>query len=75
MTMGFYELLIILGIVLLLFGGRKLPEVARGMGKALREFRRAARDVDEIEGEVKSKEEIPEKTPAQEEEKKEEKAE
>ncbi len=53
MTMGFYELLIILAIVLLIFGGRKLPEVAKGMGKAMREFRKAVREVDEGGGEDK----------------------
>jgi sec-independent protein translocase protein TatA len=39
--LGFQELLIILVIVLLLFGGKKLPEIASGLGKAVREFKRA----------------------------------
>ena len=43
------DLMIILCIVLLLFGAKKLPELARGMGKAVKEFN-AARD--EIEGEL-----------------------
>ena len=33
------EILIVLGVVLLLFGGKKLPELARGSGKALRIFK------------------------------------
>jgi len=33
------EILIVLGIVVLLFGGRKLPELARGSGRALRIFK------------------------------------
>lgn len=33
------EILIILGVIVLLFGGRKLPEVARGSGRALRIFK------------------------------------
>lgn len=33
------EIMIILGVVVLLFGGRKLPEVARGSGRALRIFK------------------------------------
>lgn len=33
------EILLILGVVLLLFGGRKLPELARGSGRALRIFK------------------------------------
>ncbi len=38
-SLGAPELLIILGIVLLLFGGAKLPALARSLGKAQREFR------------------------------------
>ena len=44
------EILIILGVVLLLFGGKKLPELARGSGKALRIFKsevKAMNDDDE----------------------------
>ncbi|HXF56086.1 MAG TPA: twin-arginine translocase TatA/TatE family subunit [Actinomycetota bacterium] len=40
MSFGPTELLILLGIVLLLFGARKLPELARSMGSSLREFRK-----------------------------------
>jgi sec-independent protein translocase protein TatA len=36
---GAPEILIVLGIVVLLFGGRKLPELARGSGRALRIFK------------------------------------
>jgi len=42
---GTQEILIILVVVLLLFGGKRLPEMARGVGKGLGEFRRAVRDV------------------------------
>jgi sec-independent protein translocase protein TatA len=41
-NLGFTELLVIMFIVLLLFGPKKLPELARGLGKGLSEFRRAA---------------------------------
>jgi sec-independent protein translocase protein TatA len=40
--LGVQELLIILVIALLFFGGKKLPEIASGMGKAVREFKRAS---------------------------------
>jgi sec-independent protein translocase protein TatA len=43
------ELLLILFVVLMLFGTRNLPEMARGLGRALEQMRRAAREVsDEI---------------------------
>ena len=50
------DLIIILGIVLLMFGAKKLPELARGMGQAVKEFSKAK---DEFEREVtKTTEEI-----------------
>ncbi len=42
---GTQELLVILLAALLLFGGRRIPEVARSLGAGLRELRRAVRDV------------------------------
>ena len=43
---GFQELLLILLIVLILFGAKKVPELARSLGKALSEFRKAAKDIE-----------------------------
>ena len=40
-SLGVPELLVILGIALLIFGPRKLPDVARGMGHAIRGFKQA----------------------------------
>jgi sec-independent protein translocase protein TatA len=54
MGFGMQELLLILGIIALLFGGSKIPELARGMGQAVREFRRSVRETEE---EVKAIEE------------------
>ena len=43
------EILLVLLVVLLLFGAKRLPEIARNLGKSMEEFKRAARDVtDEI---------------------------
>jgi len=42
---GTQELLVILLVVLLLFGGRRLPELARALGNGVRDFRKAVRDV------------------------------
>ncbi|NOY58058.1 MAG: twin-arginine translocase TatA/TatE family subunit [Calditrichaeota bacterium] len=39
------ELIIILFVIVLLFGAKKLPELAKGMGKGIREFKKAADDV------------------------------
>ena len=41
------EILVILGIVVLLFGGKKLPELARGSGKALRIFKTEVKGLDD----------------------------
>jgi sec-independent protein translocase protein TatA len=46
---GTSELLIILGIAVLLFGARRLPEIGSGMGKAIRNFKGAISGQDEID--------------------------
>jgi len=54
-NIGFPELLIILIIALLIFGPKKLPEVGRNIGRAIREFRRASDELREkIEDEIKA---------------------
>ena len=48
--LGWPEIVAILAVVLLLFGAKKLPELAKGLGKGINEFKKASRDVqDEIE--------------------------
>jgi sec-independent protein translocase protein TatA len=47
MNLGAPELLILLAVVLLLFGGTKLPALARSMGQAKREFESGTRSADE----------------------------
>jgi len=43
-SLGFPELLLILFIALLVFGGKRLPEMARGLGAGIRDFKRALQD-------------------------------
>lgn len=45
-NLGPWEIGLIVLLVLLLFGGRKLPELARGAGKAIKEFRHATSDAE-----------------------------
>jgi TatA/E family protein of Tat protein translocase len=48
--MGHWEILIIFLVILLIFGAKRIPEMAQGLGKGIREFRTAMRDVqDEID--------------------------
>lgn len=42
------ELIIIIFVILLLFGAKKLPELAAGMGKGIREFKKATREEPEV---------------------------
>jgi len=44
---GMWETVAILAVVLVLFGAKKLPELAQGMGKGIKEFRKATREVNE----------------------------
>jgi sec-independent protein translocase protein TatA len=44
MRLGPTELLIILAVVLVLFGGKKLPELAKGLGQGLKEFKSATKE-------------------------------
>lgn len=47
MNLGFPEMLVILGIALLIFGPKKLPELGRSLGKGISEFRRASQELRE----------------------------
>ena len=54
--LGPWELLVIFLVILLLFGAKRLPEIAQGMGKGIREFKRALRDTsEELKGPLEDK--------------------
>ena len=49
-NLGGMEIILILALVLILFGARKLPELARGLGQGIKEFKKATREVtDEVQ--------------------------
>jgi sec-independent protein translocase protein TatA len=61
-NIGGPELLLILIVVFLFFGVKKLPEIAKGLGQGIREFRKAVRDIhEEVDKEIKPLDDKPEK--------------
>lgn len=46
-NLGITEILIIVFVILILFGAKKIPELAQGIGKGMKEFKKAIKDVDE----------------------------
>lgn len=55
--LGYQELMIILVIVLLLFGAQKLPELARGLGKSMSEFKKGQAEDEPVHKAEKAHEE------------------
>jgi sec-independent protein translocase protein TatA len=53
MKFGLQELILILVIVLLFFGGRKIPELMRGLGRGMKEFKDASKGIDNGSSEEK----------------------
>lgn len=54
--LGPWQIVLILAIVLLLFGGKKIPELMKGLGKGIRNFKEGMSNPDEEEKETKSRE-------------------
>ena len=46
---GTTELVLLSGLALLLFGGKKLPEMMRGLGQGVKEFKKGMKDISELE--------------------------
>jgi sec-independent protein translocase protein TatA len=53
MKLGAMEIILILAVVLLLFGGKKIPELMKGLGKGMKEFKDASRGEDSTATEEK----------------------
>ncbi len=51
-TIGFPELLVILVVAVLLFGGKKIPELAKGLGEGIKNFKNAVKN-EEHDGDEK----------------------
>ena len=57
MSLGPWEIIIIFVVILLVFGGKKLPELAKGLGEGIKEFRKATSDIkDEVDNAISDKE-------------------
>ena len=50
---GFWEILIVLLVVLLLFGGKKIPELMKGLGKGVRNFKDGVKGIEDEVDEIK----------------------
>lgn len=62
-NIGMGELLLIIGFIVVFFGAKKIPEIAKGLGSGIREFRKAARDIqEEVQNDAKKLEETSTKT-------------
>ena len=53
---GPWEIILIVLVVLLIFGGRKIPELMKGLGQGMKEFKKATKDDENKEDENKKKE-------------------
>ena len=53
--LGTTELIVILVILLVLFGGAKLPSLAKGLGQSIKEFKKASKEEDEAKSEASPK--------------------
>jgi TatA/E family protein of Tat protein translocase len=54
-NLGATEILLILFVILIFFGAKKIPELAQGLGKGIREFKKATREIEDEAGDVAKK--------------------
>jgi len=46
---GPWQIAVVALVIILLFGGKKIPEMMKGIGKGMKEFKKATKEIDEIE--------------------------
>lgn len=54
-SLGTPEILIIIGIAVILFGGKKIPELAKGLGEGIRNFKTSMKEDEKVEEKVEEK--------------------
>jgi TatA/E family protein of Tat protein translocase len=54
-NLGATEILLILFVILIFFGAKKIPELAQGLGKGIREFKKATREIEDESDSVTKK--------------------
>lgn len=54
-NLGVPEILIIVFVLFIFFGAKKLPELAQGLGKGIREFKKAVKETDDVTGDDSKK--------------------
>ena len=52
-SLGFWEIALIVLVIVLLFGGKKIPELMRGLGKGVKSFKEGMKDVEDEVKEIK----------------------
>jgi len=57
-SLGWPEILVIFAVAVLLFGGKKIPELAQGLGKGIKEFKKALNGDESSDKKADSKKEI-----------------
>ncbi len=62
MGVSTWQIMVILLVVLLLFGGKKIPELASGLGKGIKNFKDAVKEGEEEGADVKTAEKVEDKT-------------
>lgn len=51
--LGFWEIALIVLVIILLFGGKKIPELMRGLGKGIKSFKEGMKDIEEEVKDIK----------------------